>query len=107
MRRPRTSQPAEALRPSNVVHFFVVPQLTYLEAIRPGIWEEMERDPAVFCIGEDIRIYVAAFKVTDGFLDRFGPVRVIDTPIAESGIVGAAFVASITGIRPAAPVQLL
>ena len=47
-------------------------QLTYLEAIRQGIWEEMERDPSVFCIGEDIGIYGGAFKVTDGFIDRLG-----------------------------------
>ena len=47
-----------------------MPTLTYLEAIRQGIWEEMERDPAVFCIGEDIGIYGGAFKVTDGFIDR-------------------------------------
>ena len=74
-----------------------MPQLTYLEAIRQGIWEEMERDPTVFCLGEDIGIYGGAFKVTDGFIDRFGPERVIDTPIAESAIVGAAFGASLTG----------
>jgi pyruvate/2-oxoglutarate/acetoin dehydrogenase E1 component len=61
-------------------------QLTYLEAIRQGIWEEMERDSSVFCIGEDIGIYGGAFKVTDGFIDHFGPERVIDTPIAESAI---------------------
>jgi pyruvate/2-oxoglutarate/acetoin dehydrogenase E1 component len=48
-------------------------QLTYLEAIRQGIWEEMDRDPTVFCLGEDIGIYGGAFKVTDGFIDRFGP----------------------------------
>src|SRR5260370_28377137 len=75
---------------SKVVNFSVMPQLTYREAIRQGIWEEMERDPSVFCIGEDIGIYGGAFKITDGFIDRFGPERVIDTPIAESAIVGAA-----------------
>src|SRR2546430_14382753 len=75
-------------------------QLTYLEAIRQGIWEEMDRDPSVFCLGEDIGIYGGAFKVTDGFIDRFGPERVIDTPIAESAIVGAAFGAALTGMRP-------
>ena len=79
-----------------------MPTLTYLEAIRQGIWEEMERDPSVFCIGEDIGIYGGAFKVTDGFIDRFGAERVIDTPIAESAIVGAAFGASLTGLRPVA-----
>lgn len=82
-------------------------QLTYLEAIRQGIWEEMERDPAVFCIGEDIGIYGGAFKVTDGFIDRFGPERVIDTPIAESAIVGAAFGAALTGMRPVAEFQFM
>jgi 2-oxoisovalerate dehydrogenase E1 component beta subunit len=82
-------------------------QLTYLEAIRQGIWEEMERDPTVFCLGEDIGIYGGAFKVTDGFIDRFGAERVIDTPIAESAIVGAAFGASLTGMRPVAEFQFM
>jgi 2-oxoisovalerate dehydrogenase E1 component beta subunit len=81
--------------------------VTYLEAIRQGIWEEMERDPTVFCIGEDIGIYGGAFKVTDGFIDRFGPQRVIDTPIAESAIVGAAFGAALTGMRPVAEFQFM
>ncbi|HTC93434.1 MAG TPA: alpha-ketoacid dehydrogenase subunit beta [Terriglobales bacterium] len=80
---------------------------TYLEAIRQGIWEEMERDPAVFCIGEDIGIYGGAFKVTEGFIDRFGAARVIDTPIAESAIVGAAYGASLTGLRPVAEFQFM
>jgi pyruvate/2-oxoglutarate/acetoin dehydrogenase E1 component len=84
-----------------------MPTLTYLEAIRQGIWEEMERDPSVFCIGEDIGIYGGAFKVTDGFIDRFGTERVIDTPIAESAIVGAAFGASLTGLRPVAEFQFM
>jgi pyruvate/2-oxoglutarate/acetoin dehydrogenase E1 component len=84
-----------------------MPQLTYLEAIRQGIWEEMERDPAVFCLGEDIGIYGGAFKVTDGFIDRFGAERVIDAPIAESAIVGAAFGASLTGMRPVAEFQFM
>ena len=84
-----------------------MPQLTYLEAIRQGIWEEMDRDPSVFCLGEDIGIYGGAFKVTDGFIDRFGPERVIDTPIAESAIVGAAFGASLTGMRPVAEFQFM
>src|SRR5437879_7015834 len=82
-------------------------QLTYIEAIRQGIWEEMEKDPTVFCIGEDIGIYGGAFKVTDGFIDRFGPERVIDTPIAESAIVGAAFGAALTGMRPVAEFQFM
>ena len=82
-------------------------QATYLEAIRQGLWEEMESDPSVFCIGEDIGIYGGAFKVTDGFVHHFGPQRVIDTPIAESAIVGAAFGASLTGMRPVAEFQFM
>jgi len=84
-----------------------MPQLTYLEAIRQGLWEEMERDPGVFCIGEDIGIYGGAFKVTEGFIHHFGPERVIDTPIAESALVGAAFGASLTGLRPVVEFQFI
>lgn len=84
-----------------------MPTVTYLEAIRSGIWEEMERDSTVFCIGEDIGIYGGAFKVTEGFIDHFGPERVIDTPIAESAIVGAAFGAALTGMRPVAEFQFM
>jgi len=80
---------------------------TYVEAIREGIWEEMERDPAVFCIGEDIGVYGGAFKVTEGFIHHFGSERVIDTPIAESAIVSAAFGASLTGMRPVAEFQFM
>jgi 2-oxoisovalerate dehydrogenase E1 component beta subunit len=82
-------------------------QSTYLEAIRQGLWEEMESDPTVFCIGEDIGIYGGAFKVTDGFVHHFGTHRVIDTPIAESAIVGAAFGAALTGMRPVAEFQFM
>src|SRR5881296_237020 len=84
-----------------------MPSLTYLEAIRQGIQEEMDRDPSVFCIGEDIGIYGGAFKVTDGLIDRFGSERIIDTPIAESAIVGAAFGAALTGMRPVAEFQFM
>ncbi|HZU29963.1 MAG TPA: alpha-ketoacid dehydrogenase subunit beta [Candidatus Angelobacter sp.] len=84
-----------------------MPQATYLEAIRQGLWEEMESDPTVFCIGEDIGIYGGAFKVTDGFVHHFGSQRVIDTPIAESAIVGAAFGAALTGMRPVAEFQFM
>ncbi len=78
---------------------------TYVEAIRQGIWEEMERDPNVFLLGEDIGVYGGAFKVTQGMLDHFGPRRVVDTPIAESAIVGAAIGASFMGLRPVAEMQ--
>lgn len=81
--------------------------VTYLEAIREGIWEELERDPAVFCIGEDIGVYGGAFKVTEGFIHHFGSERVIDTPISEAAIVSAAFGASLTGMRPVAEFQFI
>ena len=70
---------------------------TYLEAIREGLWEEMERDPNVFVLGEDVGVYGGAFKVTDGFIQHFGARRVVDTPISESGIVGAAIGAGVGG----------
>ncbi len=80
---------------------------TYVEAIRQGIWEEMERDDRVFLIGEDIGIYGGAFKVTEGMLERFGEMRVIDPPIAESAIVGAAIGAALMGMRPVAEMQFI
>jgi 2-oxoisovalerate dehydrogenase E1 component beta subunit len=81
--------------------------ITLLEAIRQGLWEEMERDNRVFLLGEDIGVYGGAFKVTEGFLDRFGADRVIDTPISESAIVGAACGASMMGLRPVAEMQFI
>src|SRR6202035_4518945 len=78
---------------------------TYLEAIRQGLWEEMERDPNVFLIGEDIGVYGGAFKVTAGFLERFGAQRVVDTPISEAAIVGASIGAGLMGLRPVAEMQ--
>ena len=78
---------------------------TYLEAIREGLWEEMERDPDVFLLGEDIGVYGGAFKVTAGFLEHFGSRRVVDTPISEGGIVGAAIGSSLMGLRPVAEMQ--
>ena len=78
---------------------------TYLEAIRQGLWEEMESDPDVFVIGEDVGAYGGAFKITAGMLERFGARRVIDTPISESAIVGASVGAALLGLRPVAEMQ--
>jgi 2-oxoisovalerate dehydrogenase E1 component beta subunit len=78
---------------------------TYLEAIRQGLWEEMERDESVFVMGEDVGVYGGAFKVTKGFLERFGERRVIDTPLSESAIVGAGTGAAINGLRPVIEMQ--
>ncbi|HEY0405361.1 MAG TPA: alpha-ketoacid dehydrogenase subunit beta [Pyrinomonadaceae bacterium] len=80
---------------------------TFVEAIRQGIWEEMERDPSVFVIGEDVGAYGGAFKVTDGLLDEFGEERVVDTPISEAAIVGAACGAALMGMRPVAEFQFI
>jgi pyruvate/2-oxoglutarate/acetoin dehydrogenase E1 component len=80
---------------------------TFVEAIRQGLWEEMERDPAVFCIGEDVGAYGGAFKVTDGLLDEFSESRVIDTPISEGAIVGAACGAALMGMKPVAEFQFI
>jgi len=82
-------------------------EVTLLEAIRQGLWEEMERDETVFLLGEDIGAYGGAFKMTEGFLSRFGEERVIDTPISESAIVGAACGAAMMGMRPVAEMQFI
>lgn len=84
-----------------------MPHLTYLEAIRQGTREEMERDASVFLLGEDIGAYGGAFNVTAGMLEQFGEDRVIDTPISESAIVGAAIGAALMGMRPVAEMQFM
>ena len=82
-------------------------EVTYLEGIRQALFEEMERDPAVFCMGEDIGAYGGAFKVTEGLMARFGAERVIDTPISETGFVGAAAGAAHMGLRPVCEMQFI
>jgi 2-oxoisovalerate dehydrogenase E1 component beta subunit len=82
-------------------------EVTYLEAIRQGLVEEMERDVNVFCLGEDIGRYGGAFKVTEGLIDRFGEARVIDTPISEVAIVGAGAGAAHMGMRPVCEMQFM
>jgi pyruvate/2-oxoglutarate/acetoin dehydrogenase E1 component len=82
-------------------------EVTYLEAIREALFEEMERDDQVFCLGEDIGTYGGAFKVTEGLQARFGEMRVIDTPIAEAAIVGAAAGAAHMGMRPVCEMQFI
>ena len=80
-------------------------ETSYVEAIREGIREEMERDERVFVLGEDIGVYGGAFQVTEGLLDSFGEQRVIDTPLSETAIVGAAVGAALMGMRPVAEMQ--
>jgi pyruvate/2-oxoglutarate/acetoin dehydrogenase E1 component len=81
--------------------------VTYLEAIRQALFDEMARDERVFVLGEDVGVYGGAFKVTEGLQDRFGEQRVLDTPISEQAIVGAAIGASYMGMRPVAEVQFI
>ena len=82
-------------------------QVTMLEGIRQALFEEMERDASVVALGEDIGVYGGAFKVTEGLLAKFGPERVMDTPIAETAIVGAACGMSFLGLRPVAEMQFI
>ena len=82
-------------------------EITYLEAIREALFEEMARDENVFCLGEDIGAFGGAFKVTEGLLARFGERRVIDSPISEIAIVGAAAGAAHMGMRPVVEMQFI
>jgi 2-oxoisovalerate dehydrogenase E1 component beta subunit len=82
-------------------------EITFLEALRQGIREEMVRDERVFILGEDVGAYGGAFKVTEGLFQQFGEGRVIDTPIAEAAIVGAAAGAAHMGMRPIAEMQFI
>jgi len=82
-------------------------EITYLEAIREALFEEMERDPDVFCLGEDIGAYGGAFKVTEGLQSKFGEARVIDTRISEIAIIGAAAGAAHMGMRPVCEMQFI
>ena len=77
-------------------------ELTYRAAVARGIAQEMDRDPSVVLLGEDIGAAGGVFKTTEGLLDRFGPDRVRDTPISEQAIIGAAMGAAMTGLRPIA-----
>ena len=84
-----------------------MPEITYLEAIRQALWEEMKRDERVFIIGEDIGRYGGAFGVTHGMLDEFGPERIRETPISEPTIIAAAIGASLVGMRPVAEIMFM
>jgi len=79
-----------------------MPEITYREALNDALREEMQRDPSVFVLGEDVGLYGGAFKVTEGLYAEFGEKRVIDMPIAEGLIIGAAIGAAMTGLRPVA-----
>lgn len=82
-------------------------EISYLEAIREALIQEMRRDPNVFLLGEDIGVYGGAFGVTRGLLDEFGPERVRDTPISEAAIAGAATGAALMGMRPVMEIMFM
>mgnify|MGYP000936757539 FL=1 len=82
-------------------------RITMREAISQALWEEMERDPSVFIMGEEVGVWGGTYAVTKGFYDHFGPERVRDTPIAEAAIIGAAIGAAMTGLRPVAELMTI
>lgn len=82
-------------------------EITYLEAIREAMTQEMERDERVFLIGEDVGVYGGAFQVSNGMYEQFGPERIMDTPITELGIAGAATGAALVGMRPIAEIMFM
>ena len=81
--------------------------ITMREAISQALWEEMERDPKVFIMGEEVGVWGGTYAVTKGFLDKFGSERVRDTPIAEAAIVGSAIGAALGGLRPVAELMTI
>ena len=81
--------------------------VTYLEAVRQALWDEMEKDERVFMLGQDIGAYGGAFRVTAGFLERFGGERIVDTPISESAMVGCAIGAAMMGLLPVVEMQFI
>ncbi|HEY5318700.1 MAG TPA: alpha-ketoacid dehydrogenase subunit beta, partial [Solirubrobacteraceae bacterium] len=82
-----------------------MPTMTYLQAISSALRDELRADERVFVMGEDIGVFGGAFKVTDGLFAEFGPDRVMDTPLAESAIVGTAIGAAVVGMRPVCEMQ--
>jgi pyruvate dehydrogenase E1 component beta subunit len=82
-------------------------RITMREAISQALWEEMERDPNVFILGEEVGVWGGTYAVTKGFYDRFGAERVRDTPIAEAAIIGSAIGAALTGLRPVAELMTI
>src|SRR5574341_1937104 len=93
--------------PSTTCQEITMPILTIREAVSQALWEEMERDPNVIIMGEEVGVWGGTYAVTKGFYDHFGAVRVRDTPIAEGVIVGAAVGAAMNGLRPVAEIMTI
>src|SRR2546427_3797035 len=77
-----------------------MPTVTYRDALNQALREEMQRDPDVFLMGEEVGVYQGAYKVSRGLLEEFGPMRVVDTPITELGFAGIGVGAAMVGLRP-------
>jgi 2-oxoisovalerate dehydrogenase E1 component beta subunit len=101
------AESARSAKPDNLRNSELGKPVTMLEAIREALWEELERDPDTFMMGEDIGVYGGAFKVTDDFVGHFGTDRIIDTPISEAGFTGAAAGAAHVGLRPIVEMQFM
>jgi len=100
-----STQTADSPQPAALAMREEPGELTYLEAISEALREEMRRDETVICFGEDIGAFGGAFKVTDGFFEEFGAARVIDAPLAENAIIGAAVGAAAEGLKPVCEMQ--
>src|SRR5437016_12148137 len=103
--RPPCSSPIRARTPISpssraTCSWSDVPTLTYRDALNQALREEMQRDPSVFLMGEEVGVYQGAYKVSRGLLEEFGPMRVVDTPIAELGFAGVGVGAAMAGLRP-------
>lgn len=104
---PPTDEPKPAVRPEQVTRSERGEPAGFLEAIAEGLFEEMERDPRVVLLGEDVGVYGGAFKLSAGFQEYFGSERVFDTPISEAGFTGAAAGAAHMGMRPVVEMQFM
>src|SRR5256886_14848876 len=96
---PPRSRPTRSCSPTSTRRTEMA-VMTYREALNLALREEMRRDPRVFVMGEEVGLYEGAYKVTQGLLKEFGPKRVVDTPIAESGVTGIGIGAAMLGLRP-------
>src|SRR5262249_46959750 len=105
--RRRTRRSARRCRAAKTRWGACLPETTYLDAIRTAMEDEMARDDRVFLLGEDVGVYGGAFGTSKGLIDRFRAERVIDTPISEMAIVGAASGAALMGMRPIAEMQFI
>ena len=100
--RPRPEEPVQERREGapSPEYEFAMREITYRQALNEALAEELERDPNVFLMGEEVAEYQGAYKVSQGLLERFGPRRIIDTPISENGFAGLGVGAAMVGLRP-------